>query len=367
MDNTTARQRFLSYVRSNGQSEPVVSPFLPYADVIQSALGVLGLPVGEDPFANEIRLARHLDYVPMFMTQMGELLFPWKVEEQRSDEQWEVSVLPLREGEWVRRIPRRSVSMYDESCYVVRTREDHERVRQVCERVGEREEAIRRYFADFRRRVGEEGVIVIGHPHPSWLGSQISPQNTVLHWHDHREQFIRSMDALTEASLFVMQIALSEGIDFMSDSSYGLEMISPELFEAMDLPYIRRFADWTHERGGLFWYHNCGDTRRLILEGYFDRMGADLIETLAEPPEGDNDLRESRHSLDRRVCSKGNLNLTLLRDGRPEQIAAQARRIVEAVTGYAHVVSTADAVLPGTPGENYIAFVEAALQAQRQG
>jgi uroporphyrinogen-III decarboxylase len=152
----------------------------------------------------------------------------------------------------------------------------------------------------------------------------------------------------------------------MSDSSYGLEMTSPALFAAMDLPYIRRFAAWTHDHGGLFWYHNCGFTRRLIREGVFNTLGADLIETIAPPPEGDNDIAESRKVIDRRICTKGNLNLRLLRDGTPPEIASGVRAIARAVRGEAHVLSTADAVLQGTPPENFAAFIDSAHEAARE-
>jgi uroporphyrinogen-III decarboxylase len=232
----------------------------------------------------------------------------------------------------------------------------------VCEAVGEREPEIRGYFRTWRQRVGEDGVIVLGHPHPSWLGYQISPSAIFYHWMDHREQFVRSMHAVYEASLVVMSIAWEEGVDFMSDSSYGLEMTSPSLFGAMDLPYIRKFAAWTRERGGLFWYHNCGYTRRLILDGTFNTLGAHVIETIAPPPEGDNDLAESRRHLDRSICSKGNVNLHLLRDGTTCDIETATRGMVEAVRGYPHVLSTADGVLQGTPAENFITFVTTARQ-----
>jgi len=230
----------------------------------------------------------------------------------------------------------------------------------VCEQVTDREAEIREYFRTWRQNVGEDGVIVIGHPHPSWLGFQINPTNIFYQWNDFQDVFVRSMDAIFEASLFVMLVALSEGIDFMSDSSYGLEMTSPELFATMDLPYIQKFADWTHHHDGLFWYHNCGFTSRLIREGAFNTLGADIIETIAPPPEGDNDLAESRRYIDRRICTKGNLNLRLLRDGSPDEIGAQVRKMVKAVDGYPHVFSTADAVLPGTKPENFVAFVAAA-------
>ncbi|MCU0646055.1 MAG: hypothetical protein MUC94_17565, partial [bacterium] len=213
------------------------------------------------------------------------------------------------------------------------------------------------------QRVGEDGVIVLGHPHPSWLGYQISPSMIFYHWTDFRETFIRSMDALFEASLFVMNIALKEGIDFMSDSSYGLEMTSPQLFAEMDLPCIQKFVQWTHERNGLFWYHNCGYTRKLILDGTFNTLGADVIETIAPPPEGDNDLAESRKYIDPRICTKGNFNLNLLREGTPDQIADATRQMVASVRGWKHILSTADAVLPGTPPENFIALVKTAREA----
>jgi hypothetical protein len=363
----TARQRFLDLVRQEPGARPVVSPFLPSGEVIKSTLQHLGLPAGVDPVENEVTLARGLDYEPMFMTDCTGLIFPWQVDEARSDADYEVAVIPTARGEWVRRVSRRLGQWGDESGFPLRTEDDHETFVLICQQVGERAEVIRSYFRAWRQRVGEDGVIVIGHPHPAWMAFQISQPNIYFHWVDLRGVFCRSMDALFEAALFVMQIALEEGIDFMSDCAYGTEMTSPELYAQMDLPYIRRYADWTHDRGGLFWYHSCGHTRPLILGGMFDRLGADVIETIAPPPEGDNDLGESRRHLHRSICSKGNLDLGLLRDGSPGQVEETTRRMVQAAEGYAHIHSTADAVLPGTPPGNLIAFVQTARRAAGAG
>jgi uroporphyrinogen-III decarboxylase len=100
----------------------------------------------------------------------------------------------------------------------------------------------------------------------------------------------------------------------------------------------------------------------MIREGIFNDIQADVIETLSPPPSGDNDLAESRRWLDRRVCTKGNLDLGLLRDGTPEQVTEATRRMTQAVRGYAHIFSTADAVLPNTPAKNFIAFVQTARE-----
>ncbi len=356
------RQRFLSYVKNAGTSAPVVSPFLPHPDVITETLRFLHLPVAGDAVADEIRLAQHLGYQPMFMTDCSGLIFNWQTDESRSTAERAFRVITTPRGEWTWQAPRKETPWNDEAGCPVQTLHDHELLVAVCDQVSGRAGEIRDYFRAWRLKVGEEGVIVMGHPHPSWLGYQINPTNIFYQWKDWQEVFRRSMEAVYEASLFVMSIALQEGIDFMSDSSYGLEMTSPALFRAMDLPYILKFADWTHRHGGLFWYHNCGYTSKLIRDGVFNAMGADVIETIAPPPEGDNDLAESRSHIDRTICTKGNLNLRILRDGLPEQIANEVQNIAAAVHGYAHVVSTADAVLQGTPPENFLAFVNAARE-----
>jgi hypothetical protein len=361
--NTSPRQRFLSYVRNPQDAARIISPFLPHPDVVASTLAWLHLPVTGDFVADEIALSQHLGYEPMFMTECSGLIFGWQLDESRSTEMAATRVIRTPKGEWIRRSARAEAPWSDESGCPVNTPFDHAMLVAVCEQVSDQAQAIREYFRVWRKRVGDRGVIVLGHPHPAWLGYQISPSNIFYHWNDYRDEYIRSMDAVLHASLYVMSIAVDEGIDFMSDSSYGLEMTSPALFAAMDLPYIRAFSTWTHDHGGLFWYHNCGFTQKLIADGTFNTLGADVIETIAPPPEGDNDLAESRRSLDRRICSKGNLNLQLLRNGSPDQIAEEVNSMARAVRGYAHIVSTADAVLPGTSPENLVAFVKAAQAA----
>jgi hypothetical protein len=362
----SARDRFLSYVRDPLHNPQVVSPFLPHPDVVRSTLAWCGLAGTGDPVADEIELARHLGYQPMFMTDCSGLIFNWRIDEARSTAEVCTRVIDTPGGQWAYRSPRREIPWSDEAPLPVQCEADHLKLVAVCGQVAGQEPAIRAYFREWRRKVGDNGVIVLGHPHPSWLGYQINPSNIFFSWNDEHDLFVRSMDAICEAAIYVMAIALDEGIDFMSDSSYGLEMTSPALFAAMDLPYIRRFAAWTHDHGGLFWYHNCGHTSRLIREGVFNTLGADLIETIAPPPEGDNDLAESRGAIDRGICTKGNLNLRLLRDGAPAEISAGVRAMAGEVRGSAHVLSTADAVLQGTPPENFAAFVASACEAAAQ-
>jgi hypothetical protein len=359
----TARARFLACVRGEPGARPAVSPFGPHPDVVTATLHLLGLEVDGGHVENEIRLARALDYEPMFMTDCTGLLFPWREDPARSDGDTIVSTMPADDRTWVKRVSRRLGEWGDESGFPVQTEADHEMILAACAEAPRREAEIRRYFRDFRARIGDEGVVVIGHPHVTWLAYQAGQRTLVYHLADHPATFRRSMEAICEAALVVFALAVEEGVDFMSESCSGLEMSSPALFDEIDLPYLVRLSDWTHARDGLFWYHNCGLTRELIRTGRFNAFRPDVLETVAPPPEGDNDLAESRRALDARICSKGNLSLGLLREGTPAEVAAATRTLVEAVRGWRHVVSTADAVLPGTPPENFLAFVRTARAA----
>jgi hypothetical protein len=358
----SARKRFIDYVNKIPGSRQVVSPFLPYHSVIKDSLKALGKEIVDDYIQDEITLSKEMDYEPMFMTDCSGLIFSWTLDKAKSDDKFDVSYIESGKGKWEKKIPKGDVGWNNDEACPVRTVEDHYILQDICTKVSEREASIRQYFRDWRKTVGENGVIVIGHPHPSWLGYQIASADIFTQWSDFPEVFKQSMDAIYEASIYVMKIAVEEDIDFMSDSSYGLEMTSPKLFNEMDLPYIQNFAKWTHKNGKLFWYHNCGQTRQLIMNGTFNKLGADVIETISEFPEGDNVLAESREALDKSITSKGNLSLTLLRDGKPEEVVAATKIIVDSVKGYSHIISTADAVLPGTPAANFIAFLKTARE-----
>jgi len=357
---SSPRQRFLDYVRHKPGTRPIVSPFLPKPGLVTNTLHYLGLPSGLDPIENEIALSQVLDYEPMFYAGCTQFLFPWQKDETLSDPNTIVWVLPTTKGVWIRNLPRGRELYGDEANFPLKTKSDHAKLVATCEHIKERETEMRIYFREWRERVGENGVIIIGHPHITWLGDQIGPQTMIFHATDYPETFERSMDAIYKAACFIFKIAMGEGIDFMSEASYGLEMISPKQFETQDVRYTSLLAQWTHDHGGLFWYHNCGKTRTLIRSGKFKLLGADVIETIAPPPEGDNDLAESRHALDPAICSKGNLSLGLLRDGTPEAVTQATKAMISAVKGYAHILSTADAVYAETPPKNFVAFLRTA-------
>lgn len=358
----TARRRFLDFVRDPRGHRPPLSPFLPYPDVVAGTLGLLGITPSGDGVADEISLARALDYEPMFMVGCTQFIFPWAADEAGSDPESVLYTLPTSAGTWTRRVPRGMGLGSFEASFPVQTGEDHAYFQAACRDLEGRETQMRDFFRQWRTKVGDEGVIVIGHVNPYWLAHQVGQATIFLHWHDLEDTYRESMRAVYEASLKIFAIAMEEGFDFMSASGLGLEMTSPELFSIMDVPCLRDYARWTHERGGLFWYHNCGRTQQFFAEGVFDLFEADVIETVAPPPAGDNELSEARKQLRLGTCTKGNLDLGRLRESKPGEIVELSRAMVEATRDTPHIHSTADAVLPGTPPANYLAFLRTVRQ-----
>ena len=324
----TPRNRFLDYVRRVPGAAPIVSPFLPKPELLEKTLRTLHLPVSQDPVEDEIRLSRALGYEPMFMIDLHSQLY----------------------GDDIGSQPPVTT---EEGIYGLISR---------LQQVGEREPAIRQFYRQWRERIGEDGVIVNGHPQVGWLSGRISQQNMFYLELDYPQAFAACTQAIIEATFRVNEIAMQEGIDFMSEGSFGLELVSPKWYERYDLTYLPRMTTHTHAHGGLFWYHNCGRTRELIRRSYFNRLGADVIETISPPPEGNNDLSEARRMLDPTICTKGNLSLILLVQGSVESVEDATRKMVQAVEGYAHIYSTADAPYGETPAENFIAFVRTARE-----
>ena len=120
--STSARARFLSYVRDPGSSPPVISPFLPHPDVVRDTLRFLGLSPSGDPVADEIVLARRLGYQPMFMTECSSLIFNWRIDETRSTGESCGRVITTAKGEWIRRSAREEIPWSDDDALPVERR-----------------------------------------------------------------------------------------------------------------------------------------------------------------------------------------------------------------------------------------------------
>jgi len=139
----------------------------------------------------------------------------------------------------------------------------------------------------------------------------------------------------------------------------------PELFAECVLPYDRDIVDLIHRYGGYARIHCHGKISRVL--DMIAATGADAIDPVEPPPQGDIDLAEAKRRIGERMTIMGNLELAMLETATAEQVRAEVGRSMEAGKpgGRFVIMPTAapiDVPLKRRTEENYLAFIETARE-----
>lgn len=189
-----------------------------------------------------------------------------------------------------------------------------------------------------------------------WL---IGYEDQFMFYIDYPEEFLATMETVYQTNLAIIEAAGPHKIDLIGMGSAGYELFSPQIYKEIVMPNAKRMCDATRANGMMAHYHMCGWSKDFILQGVFNEIRPNILETLSPPPCGKvDDLAVARRALDQFICSKGNLQVELLRDGTPEQIVAATRKLCEVSKGWKHIVSIADTIMAGTPPENLKLFAD---------
>ena len=87
----------------------------------------------------------------------------------------------------------------------------------------------------------------------------------------------------------------------------------------------------------------------------------DILSTLSPSPLGDADIAEAKKIVGDKICLVGNLDIQLLRYGKPGEVLEAARRIVHEIAPYlGFILGPSDGLHAHTPLENVKAYVKAA-------
>lgn len=142
-------------------------------------------------------------------------------------------------------------------------------------------------------------------------------------------------------------------------------VMSPDFFGRFVQPYEQKLIEAIHNRGKFSVYHNCGFAR--ILYPNYREMGMTLWETVSAPPQGDNDLAESKVEVGNQICLLGNLDqVSFLKTATPAEVAERTKDIVRiGKPGGRFIFSTSDFLEKGTPRENIITMINAAKESGR--
>jgi len=116
-----------------------------------------------------------------------------------------------------------------------------------------------------------------------------------------------------QAYMKTMTDLIIESISALVDTEYrciGIQgnianaaIVSTDFFEQYILPYEKRLVDTIKEAEKFTLYHNCGNARSL--QKSYIKMGLDMWETVAPPPQGDNDLKEAKELIGDKITISG--------------------------------------------------------------
>jgi uroporphyrinogen decarboxylase len=223
---------------------------------------------------------------------------------------------------------------------------------------------MREYCSWSKKEIGDTGISV------PWAWGGIYNQASVL-----RDVSLLMMDPYINMDFY--QAYMNKLTDLMTEyngelakangDALGIQgniansaMMGREFFDEHVLPHEKRLVEAVSSSGSLTVYHNCG--RAKVLQESYIEMGLSAWETVAAPPQGDNDLAEAKKTVGDRLTLIGNLDqIEFLKTASVPEVEKKAEMIVQ--TGKPngrYIFACSDFLEQHTPIENVKAAVRAA-------
>ena len=173
-----------------------------------------------------------------------------------------------------------------------------------------------------------------------------------------QERCVANMRRLCEACQGMEVVLLTGGPEICTPP-----MMSPELFAKLVTPYLTELVEITHEAGLYAGIHCHGRVREVFPE--MIKTGADLLEPIEPPDQGNIALRELLAQARGRICVMGHIQDQELYWAPPGFMTARVEAIAKVAngrTGYIMSPTCTPFDLPCTPTyqRNYLEWMEAA-------
>jgi len=129
-------------------------------------------------------------------------------------------------------------------------------------------------------------------------------------------------------------------------------IVGADFFDKYILPYEKKLVKAIQDTGTFTLYHNCGKAR--VLQKSYVKMGLDMWETVAPPPQGDNDLKEAKEEIGAFITLSGNLDqVHFLKKASLREIEDEVTRIMHIGKPKGrYIFAASDFLEKGTPLEN---------------
>jgi uroporphyrinogen decarboxylase len=165
---------------------------------------------------------------------------------------------------------------------------------------------------------------------------------------EHPDAAHAMLALLAEMTIDYLRMQIEMGVHAMQLFESCADLLSPDEYNTWALPYQRRVLSAL-----------AGTVPRILFARDVTDLeamrasGADVLSVCAAV-----DLRAASDAL--AVPLQGNVCNRLLRDGPPEAIERAVRECIAAGIGHGHILNLGHGILPGTPFEHVVRFIETA-------
>lgn len=185
--------------------------------------------------------------------------------------------------------------------------------------------------------------------------------------------FIQLLDMFHQRVYQAYQVILEAGIDPVVIRFGGCEyatvpLMHPRYFCDYVVKYDKPICDLVKDYPDCFVQLHCHGKMKDVIDGIM-AIGADAVEPIEPPPQGDIPLAEFKAQYGHRVCLVGNIEFDEMDKCTPAEMEARCREAIQvAAPGGGFILTqTAPPITSLTPRmqANYLAFIEAGVKHGR--
>jgi uroporphyrinogen decarboxylase len=183
-------------------------------------------------------------------------------------------------------------------------------------------------------------------------------------YYDEPELFMELCSIFERFNLQKLEIAIELGVDFiLTGGSGSITLQSPEIWEELSLPSIKKYTKIAKESGVISGIHSCGKEMHL-LKKCAEETDLDYVNPLEIPPMGDCTLKEAHGKYGSKLALMGNLHTTdVMLNGSSDLVRLESLKAIrDAGLNGGFILSTGDQCGRDTPDENIFAMVEIAKE-----
>jgi hypothetical protein len=227
------------------------------------------------------------------------------------------------------------------------------------------------HFLKERDALAEKGLMMISVDDPVCVGAELFEMGQFLvHAITGEERIAYFLDVIHERQMDCLRKILQHDVGDVIFRICGPEYatppyLSPDYFRKYVTAYLKEICRTIREAGGFVRVH-CHGKIASVLDQIVE-AGAEGLDPIEPPPDGDIELREVKKRYEKRLCLFGNIELRELEHSDGRRIDALVSRAMEEAKeggGFVLMPTAAPINVPLSKKteENYVRFIESGLR-----